>query len=410
MSRIIVGLDIGTCFIRTVIASVDHNGKIEVIGASKKPSQGLRNGVIVNIDATVKAMQETIEEAEQMAGTIVTHVYTAIGGSQVESLDSKGQIGIDPKGRNRPIQIDQNAKNRAFESAQAILIPLDRRLLHIIPQSYIVDGQEYPDPIGIQGVRLEVKTHLVTASTTALGNIKTSVERAGYEPSRITLKTLAAANATIHDDEMDLGSILIDLGGGTTDVMVLNKGAPVFTASIPTGGNKVTSDIATVLGVPVPIAEKLKLENGTCWLYGGEENEEIIIPPIGGLPPEQTNKEVLYEIISARMEEILTAVKKEVVRRANLKRLDGSIVLTGGGAMMPGILELTQSIWNTTAVRIGYSADFGGVNDFYREADFATATGLVITNKNDMSAENVSKKTAKKDSNSRFKNLLKKFT
>lgn len=399
MSGIIVGLDIGTCYIRAVIGEINADNGVEIIGVAKKPSQGLRNGVIVNIDAAMTAIKETVEAAEQAAGVEVTSVYTAIGGAQAESLNSKGQIGVDQSGRGRSLEINENAKRRAIEAAKAVVIPLDKKLIHVIPQEYIIDGLTgYKDPVGMMGVRLEVQVHIVTASITAYSNIEQCIGRAGYLLNGvIMLKTLAASCATVHEDEMDLGSILIDLGGGTTDVMVLNKGAPVFTASIPVGGNLVTNDIAIVKGISTSVAEKIKLESGCCWINGNEADEEVIIPGIGGRPPEQTTRYELCQIIQPRMDEIFSMVKREVVRRANLTKLSGSIVLTGGGALMPGIVELAQSVFGTTAVRIGESADLGGADDSYRGADYATVVGLVLANKDKQEETHGKNKNKKRD-------------
>ena len=384
MSSIIVGLDIGTCAVKTVIAERLPDGKIEIIGVSKRPSQGLRNGVIVNIDAAMSSIIETIEEAEQNAGMEVTSVYTAIGGAQVESMNSEGQIGVDTSGKNRPLEISESARRRAIEAAKAVQIPLDKKLIHVIPQEYIIDGiSGYPNPVGILGVRLEVQVHLVMASITAYSNIQQCISRSGYMLDGVMLKTLAASLATVHTDEMDLGSILIDLGGGTTDIMVLYKGAPIFTASIPVGGNMVTADIAAVKRIPVNIAEKIKVESGCCWIStGNEQNEEVIIPSVGGIPPEQSNRYELCEIIQSRMVEIFKMCRKEIVHHVNLPSMSGSIILTGGGALMPGVTELAQAVWETTAVRIGTCPDLGGVTGNYRDPDYATVIGLVMANKN----------------------------
>ena len=401
MSGIIVGLDIGTNNIRVVIGETDADNKIEIIGVAKKPSQGLRNGVIVNIDAAMTAIKETVEAAELTAGIEVSSVFTAIGGAQVESLNSKGQIGVDQSGKGRSLEIPESAKKRAIEAAKAVVIPLDKKLLHVIPQDYIVDGVAgFKNPVGIMGVRLEVQVHIVTASITAFANIQQCIGRAGYVIDGVMLKTLAAAYATVHDDEMELGSILIDLGGGTTDVMVLNKSAPVFTASIPVGGNLVTNDIAIVKGISNSAAEKIKLESGCCWATGSEADEEVIIPGVGGRPPEQTTRYELCQIIEPRMDEILSMVRREVVRKANLTKLSGSIVLTGGGALMPGIVELAQSVFGTTAVRIGESADLGGLDASYRTADYATAVGLVMANKDRVESDGGKHKQKRRDEDS----------
>ncbi len=388
LSNIIVGLDIGTCSIKTVIAEKLPDGKLEIIGVAKHPSQGLRNGVIVNIDAAMACIKLAIEEAEQNAGMEVTSVYTAIGGAQVESINSKGQIGVDPAGKNRPLEISENARLRAIDAAKAVVIPLDKKLIHVIPQEYIIDGLSgYSNPVGILGVRLEVQVHLVMASITAHSNIQQCISRSGYTLESTMLKTLAASLATVHNDEMDLGSILIDLGGGTTDIMVLYKGAPIYTVSIPIGGNMVTNDIATVMRVSVPIAEDIKVNYGCCWISSGnEQNEEVIIPGVGGIPPELSNRYELCEIIQPRMVEILTMCKKEIAHHVNLPSISGSIVLTGGGALLEGVTELAQNVWGTSAVRIGSCSDFGGIDSVYRSPEYATVVGLVMANKN--SSEN----------------------
>lgn len=404
MSEIVVGLDIGTCFIKVVIAE-QIDDRLEIIGVAKRPSQGLRNGgVIVNIDAAMNSIKETIEAAEQMAGVEVTSVFTAIGGSQTESLNSKGQIGVDTSGKRRSLEINENAKARSIEAAKAVVIPLDKKLIHVIPQEYIIDGLTgYKDPVGILGVRLEVQVHIVTASITAYSNIEQCIGRAGYMLGGvIMLKTLAAAFATVHEDEMELGSILIDLGGGTTDVMVLNNGSPVFTASIPYGGNIVTNDIALVKNISNSTAERIKIESGCCWFTGTEETEEVIIPGVGGQPPERTTRYELCQIIQPRIDEIFSLVKKELVRKSKLTKLNGSIVLTGGGALMPGIVEMAQSVFGTSAVRVGESAAYGGMDNSYRSTDFATAVGLIVMNK-DKASEDKRRKSRKNSEEGKIK-------
>ncbi|MCQ2247679.1 MAG: cell division protein FtsA [Treponema sp.] len=384
MSRRIVGLDIGTCFIRTVIAEVDSENNIEILGFAKCPSQGVRNGIIVNIDDTKNAVCLAIETAENYAGIdvdSVADIVVSVGGNTVSSINNEGSVAVDEKGKNnnRRTEIRMSAKNRVLESAKTILLPYDEDLLHILPQQYLVDDIEYPDPVGVLGVQLKVKALLIKISRTTSSNIRECLTRAGYSIGGITLKTLAAANATIRKEDMELGSILIDLGGGSTDVIVLNKGAAVYTATIPSGGNRITNDIATVMGVPFSVAEKIKLESGCCWLDADEAKEEVIIPGNGNLAPVVTTKGILAEIISARMEDILMAAKREVVRHSGLTKLNGTIVLTGGGALMPGVVTLAQSVWNSSSVGLGTCRDFGGQNMDYRNPDYATAVGLVVT-------------------------------
>ena len=382
MSSIVVGLDIGTAFIKTVIGEINSENKLEIIGFSKNPSKGVRNGVIVNIDAAAAVIKESIEAAEQIAGIEVDAVYTAIGGSLVEGQNSEGDVVIDKTPKHRRLEIDEDAKGRAQDSACAIELPLEKKGLQVAVQEYKVDDlPSCKDPLGMVGIRLKVKVFIISASETACNSLGNCVLRSGYDLIGIGSKTLVSAMVTVHEDEQDLGSILIDMGAGSTDVIVVNKGAPVFMASVPVGGNLVTNDIALVKGLPVEEAEKIKVLHGCCWIEGNEADEEVIIPGIGGRGPEQTTRYELCQIIQPRIDEIFSMVKKEIVRHANLTRLNGSIVLTGGGALMPGIVQLAQSVWGTTSVRIGIPSDYGNLNQDYRSADYATAVGLVVQNK-----------------------------
>lgn len=409
MSNIVVGLDIGTTFIKAVIGELDEDDNVSVIGFAKKPSQGLRNGVIVNIDAAVAAINATVDAAEQVAGVDVDSVFTAIGGAQVESLNSEGNTVVDDRSDNyRTLEITDAAKGRALGASTAISIPMGMGMLHTIPQEYFVDDLPgVKDPLGMMGKRLKVKVHIILANETALDNLKQCIVRAGYEWNGIASKTLVAAFATIHEDEMDLGSILIDMGGGTTDVIVMNKGTPVFMASIPVGGNLVTNDISRVKDIHVSIAEKIKVESGCCWISSGDEGEEVIIPGVGARPPEVTTQRELCQIIQPRVEEIFKMVRSEIVHHANLTKLNGSIVLTGGGSKMPGVVELAQCVWGTTSVRVGEVSDMGGLDKGYREPDFATAVGL-LDNRWKSQRSSGSRKTASQNSE-KGENFLKKF-
>lgn len=419
MSDTIVGLDIGTSFIKVVIGEFESETEnIKIIGFSKVRSEGLRNGNIVNIDAVTSSIKQAVEEAEQSAGREVTSLYASIGGLQVFSKNSYGIIGIDPKGRNTPMEIGEEARQRAISSAKVYAIPYGNDLIHIIPQDYTIDGLGgIRDPIGMMGVRLQLNAHLVMLSKTAHANIQQCVLRAGYQLNGVILNTLSQAYAVVHDDELELGSILIDLGGGTTDVMVLNKGSPIYTSSFGYGGISVTQDIAECKGIPFEAAEEIKLKQGTAWLFGNEENEEVIIPGVGGRGPECTNREEIFNIIVARLEEIMRHVKHDVVANSGLKELNGSIILTGGGALMPGIIEFTQYIWQTSSVRVGCSPDFDFFDSSYRSADFATAVGLICANKSLGSKDKKRAKDKKffgKNSNGdekkkSFKDILKKF-
>ncbi|MBP5695025.1 MAG: cell division protein FtsA [Treponema sp.] len=411
MSGIIVGLDIGSSFIRVAIGELDLDNNIKIIGAAKAPSKGVNNGVIINSSAVEACVKEALDSAEQMAGVDVSHVYVSIGGSQVSTLNSSGQVGIDPSSspnrKNRITNVGEDAKKRAIKAAEAINIPWEKQFIHTIPREWIVDGISYKnghikDLIGTEGVRLEVKVHIVMATITALKKIDDTIMHLGYQRSGRTLKTLAAAVATLPREDMELGSILIDLGGGTTDVMVIYDSAPVYTVSLPVGGWYVTNDIAQVKGIPFDVAEDIKIKYGCCWIDESEEDETVTIPGVGSRPPEETSRFELCQIIQSRMDEIFSMIKDSVKKHSGLTSLNGSIVLTGGGALMYGIVELAQSAWHTTAVRKGEAPNLGELDcgplgkNVYRQPDFATAVGLVLANKNGAVVEK--QKPAKKGS------------
>ncbi len=378
----IVGLDIGTSHVRAAIGEITEDGGVEIIGVATRPSAGLRNGVIVNIEAAMAVIKETLEAAEQNAGDEVRSCVTAIGGNQIESLNSRGLVAVTAHGKSNR-EITWQDVERVIEAANAVQIPMDREMLHVIPQEYIVDGiKGIKDPVHMIGLRLEAEVHIVTASKTANQNLKSCISRAGYDLDGVRLKTLAATEAVVHEDELELGSILIDLGAGTTDVIVLVHGAPVCTTSITVGGDLVTSDISIVKNVPVAVAEKIKVESGCCWLPGIDQDMPVIIPGIGGRPPEETTETELCRIIQPRMEEIFTMVRSAVIRKTNLTQLSGNIILTGGGAQMRGVVELAQNVFGTTAVRVGMPEKLGGIEEDYRKPEFATVIGLVVGSKN----------------------------
>ena len=389
MTNIIVGLDIGTSFVRSVIGEVSSDGEIEIIGVAKKPSFGLRNGKIVNIEATMDCIKQVMDEVEVAAGHEVVSCVTGIGGAQVESTNQKGMVAVSSHGRNNR-EITQSDVDRVLDYANTFQIPMDREPLHTIPREYIVDGTGgYKDPIHMIAVRLEAEVHVVTASKTAIKNISQCVARAGYQLDQVILKTLACTNAVLYEDERNLGSILIDLGGGTTDVLVITNDAPIFTTSIQVGGNLVTNDIAIVKGIPTSTAEKIKVENGCCWMPIAQETEsEVMIPGIAGRGPDLSSRTELCQIIQARMEEIFVMVKEEIMRKTSVESLCGSIVLTGGGALLEGAVQLAQSVFGTSSVRLGVPEKFGdSFADEYRSPEYATAVGLVATYKNFVSSQ-----------------------
>ena len=414
----IVGLDIGTNEIRVAIGEVDPDtGDIQIAGTASRKSAGLRNGVIVNIEDAKKAIKEAVDAAEQNAGTTVESVITAVGGSQIESQNSRGTVPVSSTNKSTK-EISRADVERVIECATAIKVPDDREKLHVIPQNYIVHGVGgIPDPIHRMGTRLEAEVHIVTASKTIIQNIRTCIARSDYMLDGVMLKTLAQTQSVCHQDEMELGSILIDLGAGTTDVLLLIGGAPFGTLSVPVGGNLVTNDIAVVAGISVASAEDIKVKHGCCWLDNitKDNDEEIILPGVGGRAPEIMMKSQLCKIVQARMEQIFMLVKSAIVKNTNpsIKELSGNIILTGGGAMMNGVIELAQEVFHTSSVRLGVPENLGGIEEDYRRPDFATVIGLVLANKSLAQAKDSRRKSktrsSKKEKSEGGESVLKKI-
>ena len=383
---IIVGLDVGSSVIKVAIGSYDEKTEeVQIAGISSIKSAGLRNGVVVNIEDAKDAIQKAIDAAEQNAGMKIDSVVTAVGGACIESMNSKGSVPVNSAGKNNK-EITKSDYKRVIEYASTVPFPPDREKLHVIPQNFIVDGvRGIQNPINQIGTRLEVEVHIVTASIGVITNLGNCIGRAGYHLDGVMLKTLAATQAVCHQDELELGSIVIDLGAGTTDVIVLVNGAPISTGSVPVGGNMVTSDIAQVTGIPFADAERIKKESGCCWneLINAATDSEVILPGVGGRSPQIITKSQLSFIIQARMEQILNFVKAEIIKNTKnmVRELSGNIVLTGGGAQIEGIVELAQNVFKTSSVRIGIPENLGGIEEDYRHPDFATAVGLVIANK-----------------------------
>lgn len=412
--RVIVGLDIGSSEIRVAIGEVDEFDAVHIVSTSSHKSAGLRNGVIVNIEDAKDAVREAIEEAETKGGVIVSNVIASIGGAQIESENCGGVVPIRNNSKTNRSEVTEEDVRKVIDIATAINYPADREKIHVIPQDYLVDGVGHiQDPVNSIGYKLEAKVHIVTASKTIIQNIRSCMNRAGYGLEGVMLKTLAQTQSVCHEDEMELGSIIIDLGAGTTDVIVLLNGAPVSTASVQVGGNLVTNDIAIVAGIPVLAAEKIKIEHGCCWIDGIVSDDDVILPGVGGRAPEVIGKTNLCQIIQARMAQIFTMVKKEIIKNTNdsIKQLSGNIILTGGGARMEGVVELAQSIFKTSSVRIGIPESLGGVEEEYKNPEFATAIGLVVANKG-LVTRKASRKKTRKDSykeNTEKKGILKRI-
>lgn len=403
--NLLVGLDIGTSKICAVIGEYDENDKLEITGIGKAPSTGLRQGVVINIEATMKAVTEAIEAAEMMSGREVFSVVTGIAGGHVEGINSRGVVAVAGKGR----EIAPEDISRVIDAAKAIVIPMDREVLHVIPQEFIVDDQGgIRDPLGMIGIRLESEVHIITGSVTSAQNLIKCVNRAGFRVDNVILQALASSKAVLRPEEKDMGVLMIDIGGGTTDVIVNYESAPYHTDVVPIGGKQITNDLSIVLKIPFDIAEKIKLESGCCYEPLVEE-EDIVIPSVGGWPATYISRKKICEIIQPRVAEIFLMVKKHLERKNYLKLLNSGIVITGGGSLMPGVAQLAGEIFNLP-VRIGYPAGCGGLVEEYRNPMYSTAVGLVMFT--DEMREKFDKKvTLSNEINffGRFKNWVKEF-
>jgi len=379
---LVVGLDIGTTKVCVVIAERNERGILEITGVGLSPSTGMRKGVVVNIEAVIKSIIEAIEAAEMMSGREVSACWTGIGGSHIEGINSRGVVAIaGQKRENREISKDD--MTRVIEAARAVVIPLDRQIIQTIPQSYTVDDHPgIKDPLGMIGVRLESEVHIITSSATSAENLLRCVNRAGFKAnnSLLLLQVLAAGRAALTPEERDLGVALLDLGGGTTDVLVYYDGAPYSTFTIPVGGVEVTRDISTIKSISIEVAEKIKQESACCWEPLLEYNEDILVPGMGGRPPMAIPRSHIYAIVRPRMEEIFDLVKQKLDCLGLPRPLSGGIVITGGGAALTGAVELAGEIFKLP-VRLGmpiHFANLGGLIDEYRAPVYATAIGLAL--------------------------------
>jgi cell division protein FtsA len=370
--NLIVGLDVGTSKIVAIVAEITPEKRLNIIGMGTQPSRGLKKGVVVNIEATMGSIQRVLEEAELMADCTIASVYVGIAGSHIRSLNSSGMVAIKEK------EVTQADIDRVIETAKAIAIPNDQQVLHILPQEFIVDGQEdVREPLGMSGVRLEVKVHIVTGAVSAVENITKCVRRCGLEVSDVMLQPLASALAVLNDDEKDLGVCLMDIGGGTTDLAVFTGGAIRHTAVIPIAGDQVTNDIAMTLRTPTKEAEELKIRHGCALRQLADPNDIIEVPGVGERGPRKLSRQMLAEVIEPRIEELYTLAQAELRRSGLEEMLSSGIVLTGGSAMLAGMVELGEEVFHLP-VRIGVPAYVGGLADVVRSPRYATAVGLLL--------------------------------
>jgi cell division protein FtsA len=369
--NVIVGLDIGTTKTCAVVVELRETG-IDIIGVGDYPSEGLRKGVVVNIESTVESIKGAVENAEKSSGCEISSVYVGIAGAHIRGQNSLGIVPVKGK------EVKAEDVERAIEAARAIAIPLDRQIIHTLPQYYVVDDQDgIVDPIGMAGVRLESRVHVVTGSVTSIQNIVKSVNRVGLEVKDMALEQLAASEAVLSHDEKALGTALIDIGGGTTDIAVFSEGSIKHTAVIPVGGQYVTSDIATGLRTPVAEAEKIKMQYGCAYMPLIPKDEFIEVPSVGGREPREVSRQILGRIIEPRMDEILKMAQKEINRSGCEDILAAGVVLTGGGSILEGTPELAEQIFNMP-VRRGLPMGFGGLTEIVNSPMYATGVGLAL--------------------------------
>lgn len=369
--ELIVGLDIGTTKICAVVGEKTETG-LDVIGIGTHPSIGLRKGVVVNIESTVNSIKKAIEEAELMAGCEIRSVYTGIAGGHIKGFNSHGIIAI--KGN----EITENDISRVIDAARAVAIPMDREVIHILPQSYCVDEQEgIHNPLGMAGVRLEAKVHIVTAAVTSAHNIIKCCNRAGLDVEDIVLQSLASSEAVLTPEEKELGVALLDSGGGTTDLAIFSGRSIKHTAVLALGGNNLTNDLAIGLRTPMAEAEKIKKKYGTCDLASINNDESLEIPSVGGKKARNFSRQVIGEILAPRVEEIFMLINREVYRAGMEDHVTSGVVITGGSALLEGATDTAESVFNLPT-RLGSPQGIGGLLDVVNNPMYATAVGLVL--------------------------------
>lgn len=370
--NIIVGLDIGTSKVAAIVATVNGEEGVEVIGIGSHASKGIKKGVVVNIESTVQSIQRAIEEAELMAGCQIDAVFAGIAGSHIRSLNSHGIVAI------RDREVTQADIDRVIDAARAVAIPADQRMLHILPQEFIIDDQEgIREPIGMSGVRLEAKVHMVTGSVSAAQNIVKCVRRCGLEVDDIILEQLASSQAVLTDDEKELGVCLVDIGGGTTDIAVFADGAIRHTAVIPIAGDQITNDIAVALRTPTQYAEEIKKKYACALTQLASPDESIEVPSVGDRPSRRLARQTLAEVIEPRYEELLTLVLSELRRSGFEDLCAAGVVLTGGCAKMEGVIDLAEEVFHVP-VRIGLPSHITGLVDVVRNPIYSTGVGLLL--------------------------------
>ena len=370
--RKVVGLDIGTSKVVAIVGEVNAEGDLEIIGLGSFPSRGLKKGVVVNIESTVQSIQRAVEEAELMAGCQIDSVYAGIAGSHIRSLNSHGIVAV------RDREVYSQDVDRVIDAAQAMAIPADQKILHILPQEYVIDSQEgVREPLGMSGVRLEAKVHLVTCAVNAAQNIEKCIERCGLNVNDIILEQLASSYAVLTDDERELGVCLVDIGGGTTDIAIFTNGAIRHTAVIPIAGDQVTNDIAMALRTPTQNAEEIKIKYACALTQLARPDETIQVTGVGDKPARELSRQALAEVVEPRYDELFTLIQAELRRSGFEDLIAAGIVLTGGASKIEGVIELAEEIFHMP-VSLGAPRNVAGLKDIVRNPVYATGVGLLM--------------------------------
>ena len=370
--NLIIGLDIGTSKVVAIVGEIKVDGGIEIIGLGSHPSNGLKRGVVVNIESTVQSIQRAVEEAELMAGCEIHSVYAGIAGSHISSLNSHGIVAIRDK------EVSQTDVERVIDAARAVAIPADQKILHILPQEFIIDQQDgIREPAGMSGVRLEARVHMVTGAVSAAQNIVKCVGRCGLDVDDLILEQLSSSYAVLSEDEKELGVCLVDIGGGTTDIAVFTGGSIRHTAVIPIAGDQVTNDIAVALRTPTQYAEEIKIKYACALTQLAGSDETIEVPSIGDRPARRLSRQTLAEVVEPRYEELLILIQTELRRSGFEDLIAGGVVMTGGSSKMEGLIELAEEVFHMP-VRLGMPRYVSGLSDVVRNPIYATGVGLLL--------------------------------
>jgi cell division protein FtsA len=402
-NKMIVGLDIGTSKVVAIVGAITPEGQLEIVGIGSHRSNGLKKGVVVNIESTVLSIQRAIEEAELMAGCQIHSVYAGIAGSHIRSLNSHGIVAI------RDREVFSQDLERVIDAAQAVAIPADQKILHILPQEFLIDDQDgVKEPLGMSGVRLEAKVHLVTCAVNAAQNIEKCIRRCGLEVEDIILEQLASSYSVLTDDEKELGVCVVDIGGGTTDIAIFKDGAIRHTGVIPIAGDQVTNDIAMALRTPTPNAEEIKIKYACALAKLTSPDETIKVPSVGDRQPRDLSRQALAEVVEPRYDELFTLIQAELRRSGYEDLIAAGIVLTGGTSKMEGVIELAEEIFHMP-VRLGAPQNIRGLSDIVNNPIYSTGVGLLIYAMKQQQGSNRATTTTKESQGSIFSKIKKIF-